>query len=52
MKRALIALVLLICLVAIVASVLDVRCIAMQPAADTLILACRAGRLTRIASHP
>jgi hypothetical protein len=46
MKRLFITLVLLACAVAILASALDVRCISMRPADDTLIIACRASRLT------
>lgn len=45
MKRAFIVLIILACVVAIVASALDVRCITMQPSSDSLIIACRAGRL-------
>jgi hypothetical protein len=52
MKWFALTFILLACAVALVASALDVRCIAMQPAAGTLIVACRAGRLTRIAALP
>jgi hypothetical protein len=45
MKWFALTLILLACAVAILASALDVRCISMRPADDTLIVACRAGRI-------
>lgn len=45
MKRLATVLVLLVCLVCITAATLDIHCGAVTPSGDTLVIACRAGRM-------
>jgi hypothetical protein len=50
MKR-LAHIILLACAVAILAAALDVRCGAVRAAPDTVVIACRAGRLNVLAGR-
>lgn len=45
MKRFATVAVLLVCFLVITAAAVDLHCGAVAPASDTLIIACRAGRL-------
>jgi hypothetical protein len=51
MKRLARLIIVLACAVAILAAALDVRCVSLRPADDTLIIACRAGRLDLLAGR-
>jgi len=45
MKPLALAAVVAVCLIIIAVSALDLRCAAVRPAANTIVLACSAGRL-------
>jgi len=44
-------LILLACALIIAAAALDVRCGAVRPSSDTIVLVCRASRLDLLAGH-
>jgi hypothetical protein len=49
MQRKFAAALVAVCILAITLAALDVRCGLARPAGDTVVLACRAGRLTALA---